>query len=139
MSACIEWTGAINGRGYGNLRVGDRTVSAHRHVYEIQVGPIPDGMVICHRCDNRRCVNPEHLFAATQLDNIADRDAKGRQARGTTNARARLTALEARAIYALARHGESLRAIARAFGVRHTTVRLIARGETWAHVTGATP
>lgn len=70
--------------GYGRIKVNNRAVPAHRFSYEFFIGEIPVGLFVCHHCDNPPCVNPDHLFAGTHLDNIADRDHKGRQAAGPT-------------------------------------------------------
>lgn len=80
-SGCWEWTGAKTGKGYGAIGAGGtkgKMLVAHRVSWEIHRCPIPDGLVLCHRCDNRGCVNPEHLFVGTQRDNILDMFAKGR-------------------------------------------------------------
>lgn len=78
---CWEWSGYRNERGYGFTRVGgrgSRGVLAHRLSYMVNVGEIPDGLHVLHRCDNPACVRPDHLFLGTNLDNIRDRMAKGR-------------------------------------------------------------
>lgn len=76
---CWTWTAYRNVYGYGVVGVrGSRTMLAHRAAYELAVGPIPAGYRILHTCDNPPCVNPAHLWVGTQLDNIADRQAKGR-------------------------------------------------------------
>lgn len=75
---CWLWTASKTARGYGKLRVDGKQAYAHRVAYELTNGAIPDGLVICHHCDNPPCCNPAHLFMGTQGDNMRDRDAKGR-------------------------------------------------------------
>lgn len=67
---CWLWTGTLNGAGYGTYRVDGQTVGAHRHVYEVERGPIPEGLHLDHLCSVRRCVNPSHLEPVTPSENI---------------------------------------------------------------------
>lgn len=80
-NGCLNWSGSIS-RGYGELIVGGKygkKVRAHRIAYEVAFGAIPLGLCVLHRCDNPRCVNPDHLFLGTQADNLQDMRSKGRQ------------------------------------------------------------
>lgn len=88
-SGCWEWTGGLFKHfPYGKFNAGrlpggkQRTVYAHRFAYELWVGAIPKGLQVLHRCDNPACVNPAHLFVGTQLDNMRDMIAKGRNNNG---------------------------------------------------------
>lgn len=75
--ACWVWTGATL-KGYGQIGDAGVVKYAHRVAYELAFGPIPDGLMVCHRCDNPPCCNPDHLFTGTALDNVADMVGKGR-------------------------------------------------------------
>src|SRR5258708_9493686 len=97
---CWEWTGYKASNGYGRFMLRGDAVRAHRACYEIYVGPIPEGMHVLHRCDNRGCVNPSHLFLGTHTDNMRDMEAKGRSRhpRGDNHLSSKLTESQVRAI-----------------------------------------
>ena len=75
---CWLWTGAISIYGYARFLHGGKNRFAHRVAYTLFVGPIPDGMSVCHKCDTPRCINPDHLFLGTLADNMMDCVSKGR-------------------------------------------------------------
>src|SRR6187455_1405138 len=101
---CWEWTGHKLPKGYGRIGKDGKLYQTHRLAYELARGPIPQGMHVCHHCDNPSCINPDHLFVGTNADNHADKIAKDRQAkpRGIKNAAAKLNEADVRAIRASA-------------------------------------
>lgn len=130
---CWVWPGLINANGYGRIQVGAKRLAVHRLAYEAFCGPITDGLHVCHRCDNRPCWNPEHLFLGTRSDNIRDAVSKGRWVtqRGEKHKRAVATADLVRKIRA-SPLGKTL--AAREFGVSRTQIARIRRRESWKHV-----
>lgn len=139
-SGCWEWQGSRSPLGYGRYypAMGVK-VLAHRHAYELANGPIPDGMQVCHTCDNPPCCNPGHLFLGTHQDNMADRQSKGRTRTGTTRGEksnlARLTQAQVVEIRGRYRNGETQTAIARDYGITNSGVWRIVHGKTWREPT----
>jgi hypothetical protein len=138
-TACWEWTGSIRAEGYGVMGYPNSRGSeqAHRVSWEINVGPIPPGLFVLHRCDNRRCVRAElnpatsHLFVGTQRDNLLDMARKGRH-RGAKLTPDRVRNLRSRYVV-----GESLNALQKSTGFAKRTVYQALIGETWSHVPGS--
>ena len=133
---CWIWTAGKNADGYGTLGGGLR---AHRVSYEMRHGPIPNGMCVCHSCDNPSCVNPAHLWLGTHQDNMADRSRKGRSSGGrmvgTEHPNAKLTDDMVREIRHLYASGEYMQKdLARMYGVSDMVISLLVRGKTWKHV-----
>lgn len=138
MSRCLDWPLRRHNAGYGVFSKEGHEVLAHRAMYEAFYGPIPNGMFVCHHCDNRLCINPEHLFLGTAEDNNRDMKAKGRWAHGSRCGRVRLTSTDVSMIRTLSRpyhRHYSYRAIGKRLGVSPATVRLAAIGKNWKECT----
>lgn len=130
---CWEWQGHRVASGYGHLSFGQATnkvKAAHRISWEIHYGPIPDGLWVLHKCDNRACCNPSHLFLGTAKDNFDDMLQKGRQGKDFGILRAD----DVREIRRLASEGESLRTLATTYGVLTGHIRRIVKGDRWGGV-----
>jgi hypothetical protein len=118
--------------GYGVfLPTKSGKLSAHRHAYQLVHGEIPSGLFVCHSCDNRRCVRPDHLFLGTNQENLHDAVTKGRQMHGERHVKARLTEAQAREVL---HSQETTRALADRFGVSWNSVHFIRQGKTWRHL-----
>ena len=130
-SGCWLWLGNVQKSGHGRLKWHGRTTLAHRLSWELHRGPIPPGMLVCHTCDMGGCVNPDHLFIGTHADNHADRNRKGRQARGERGGQAKLTATDVIAIRADPRR---VAVIARAYGMGWSQIARIKKREWWKHL-----
>ena len=130
---CWEWQGAKNGKGYGSISVGGRLVLVHRLSYRVHRGKI-GARLVCHHCDNPKCINPAHLFLGTARDNVLDMRRKGRE---PENPARKISAADARSMrekYAAGTHGATK--LAREYGLAREYVHAILRGDYWPNAGG---
>lgn len=134
LSGCWVWQGGCCFNGYGRLRrgPGGKPALCHRIMYEHHKGPIPKGMMVMHTCDNRRCVNPDHLQIGTTKDNMLDMVRKGRSASSL------LTEKDVREMHRLSENGVPAHAIASSFCVSQSTVYCILSGRRWSWIKSST-
>lgn len=132
-TGCWEWTASRNNRGYGVIGFKGEQYLAHRFSYMIFQGAIPEGKLICHHCDNPKCVNPDHLYAGTAKDNRVDNLLRGRNTAGGPagmgNGRAKLTDEDIALIFQLREQGYLQREIGAKLGITQAYVGKVLRGE----------
>ena len=136
-SGCWEWTASLAGKGYGQIKLTGqrRQIYAHQLSYLIHHGEIPKGRQVMHRCDNPKCVNPDHLLTGTSKDNQQDMKLKGRSLAGEKNHSAILKESDIRAIRMLCNAGDLPQwRIAEMFGIQQMEVSRIHRRIRWSHV-----
>lgn len=134
-SGCWLWQGMVDPKGYGIVTLHGRQHRAHRLAWMLFRGEIAPGIVVCHKCDVRACVNPEHLFLGTSADNSQDMVDKGRSSRGAKNHNTKLTEDQVSRIKAmLAEDRLYMSEIAREFNVTPSTIRSIKQGKSWRSV-----
>lgn len=129
---CWIWKGTISrGRGLIQQNFPRKSHKAHRVSWILHNGAIPDGLLVCHKCDNGLCVNPKHLFLGTTQDNIADKVKKGRQYRGNRHHNAKLTFEKAQEIRKLFSEGRTRREMCLMYSVSPATIASVVFGELW--------
>lgn len=134
---CWPWRGAKDSNGYGLICIGTsrdrgKKTKAHRVSYQMHFGKIPEGMCVCHTCDNPECTNPGHLFLASHSENMADMVSKKRHAYGSRNGQAKLCELDVCLIREL-KHIKNKK-LAAFFGVSDATISQVLSCQTWKHV-----
>lgn len=129
-NGCWIWTASQNLGGYGKFA----DTTAHRYAYERFIGKIPEGMHVCHTCDIRNCVNPEHLWVGTTQENTSDKIAKGRQIRGERIGISKLKDIEVINIREMRLSGKTYKEIAELFCVNWAMISLICRNKAWTHL-----
>jgi hypothetical protein len=134
-TGCFEVISHVAGRsGYPSISIHGKLELIHRHIWKECFGDIPEGMFVCHKCDNRVCINPEHLFLGTQGDNLIDMASKGRSTRGEKDAMARLTEIDVRDIRSRYTYGDKVNgnnALAREYGMSPAQISRIHNGKRW--------
>lgn len=128
---CWNWQGTRQWSGHGEIHYEGKTSRAHRVSYRAFKGEIPDGMAVCHSCDNPACINPDHLWLGSQAENLADMREKGRGTEGQTHPNAKLTEAAVREIRA---SKETSHALGRKYGVSHSLIVNVRQRKAWRHV-----
>lgn len=129
---CIEYQGSVDNRGYGRIKIGGRKgkfVGIHRFVYEKLIGEIPAGLCVCHHCDNPPCINPEHLFIGTHVDNMKDMAKKGR-AHKTIGEKSGVCKISKEQIESIRRDPRKQIEIAREYGLSKSHISMIKNFKT---------
>jgi hypothetical protein len=133
-SGCWEWPLGLGHNGYGKICYKFRTLLVHRASYQEFIGPIPQGLLVCHRCDNPKCYNPMHLFLGTPKDNTMDMIRKGRGRHSRGEQRSHRTDDQIREIRKRYATGSTLTELSREFGCRTSNIHAIVNRRSWKHI-----
>lgn len=127
-NGCLEWTGHVAKNGYGHTKWNYRFLATHKFSWILHYGEVAPGLYVCHRCDNKRCVDPSHLFLGTPKENTQDAAMKGRMASGERHYKAKLNWSLVEEIRA---SNENAKVIAARLGVAFSTVYRVRKNELW--------
>lgn len=133
-NGCWEWTASRRQKGYGQFWMGNTMKRTHRLSWELLRGPIPDGLHVLHNCDNRLCVNPDHLRLGTHQENIAEMIAKGRNATKLTPELVREIRAAFQGVTGKKAKGDLSRQLSAKYGVNTASIWSIRRGLKWRNV-----
>jgi len=142
-TGCWEWQGAKDRNGYGVVMWQGKLRRAHRQSYEWENGELPKEIYACHQCDNRGCVNPDHIQPGSPSDNLKEAHDRGRHPRrsrkgsGEQSGTNVLTEAQVLEIRRQRREGRAYPSLAEEYGVSEATARYVAEGKRWAHLPGA--
>lgn len=131
LNDCWNWKGSTNRDGYSQFKIDGKLYYVHRVSFELFIGPIPEGQLVCHKCDNPGCCNPSHLFLGTPQDNMDDKVKKNRQSHSHDGGIHKLTEQNIYQIREMIEQGYTQQEIANIFGVSQTNVFYIKSGKNW--------
>jgi hypothetical protein len=133
-TGCLIWQGFVDSGGYGHTTINGKTMRAHVASYIANYGEIASGLFVCHKCDVRNCINPQHLFLGTSKDNSLDMSSKNRSCYGSKTKFSKITEKQAAEIF-LDKRPQKL--IALIYGISKSAVQSIKYGRSWVRVTKA--
>jgi len=131
---CWHWTGRFDEDGYGKINYAKKTKRTHRLSYELHVGPIPEKLLVLHKCHDRKCVNPDHLKIGTNDENMSDMVEAGRSVRGSATHSAKLNQLDVLEIRNLRKQNFTQQSIADKYNVSQFAIAQIVNNKTWKHI-----